>query len=159
MRNTRLPLPAIAALALVALYLAAALHLAVERGCERVAGAAEHARETELSANVRLFGAAWAVSLESVRQALAEGEPYLLVDAGEPGEGAPCWVRYALAPRPAVYLGSMGGVLSGHPGLHRLEHETLRHLVVASGNADGPDFYTRDEFLQEIAPSQASHGD
>ena len=96
------------------------------------------------------------MGLESIRQALGEGEPYLLVDAGEPADLAAAWVRYDLAPRPAVYLGRIGQVLPGHPGLHRLEHEPIRHLVVASGKNEAPDYYDRQDFVREIAPGDAT---
>lgn len=145
--------PALAALILVAAYAGAALCLVAPASLERVVEAAAHARETELAASNRLFGPDFAVSIESIRQALAEGEPYLLVDGGEPWEGGPYWVRFALAPRAAVFLGRLGQVRPGHSRWQRFEQETLPHLVVANNQFEGPDLYERQEYLEMFAPT------
>jgi hypothetical protein len=147
-----------AALLLVAAYLAAAVGPAAATSVERVRAAAAHPRETELAARIRLFGSDFAVSVESIRQALAEGEPYLLVDASEQEESGVYWVRYALAPHAAVYLGRIRSIRPGRPGLPRIEHETLAHLVVANGYSEGPDLYERQEFLDAVAPAPPGHG-
>jgi hypothetical protein len=149
---------ALGVLALVAVYLAAAFSLAAPASFERVKAAAAHQRETELTAAKRLFGSDFAVGVESVRQALAAGEPYLLIHAGERWTGGPFWVRYALAPRPAVFLGRLERVLPGRPGWQRVESETLLHLVVANGHHEEPDLYERQEFLHDFASAASGDG-
>jgi hypothetical protein len=149
---------ALGALASITVHLAATLLLAAPTAVERVRGAAAHARETELAASRRLFGSDFALGVESIRQALGEGEPYLLVHAGERWGGGPFWVRYALAPRAAVFLGHLERVLPGRPGWQRIESETLPHLVVANGHQEEPDLYERQEFLDFFAPAPPRHG-
>jgi hypothetical protein len=146
MRRTRLDLLALAGLALAALFAAAALPGAASRSWARLRSAAGRRGETDFAARARVLGADYTVAIEAIRQALAPGEPYALV-AQAPGEVfSAYWVRYDLAPRPAVLY---AGWRRERAKLRQLKQERLRWVVVSYGTEDTPDLYARPDFLRE----------
>ncbi len=140
---------AAAAVALLAVFLAAALSEALLHSWNEVSRVAERADETLTAARSRLFGESYTRAVDDLRRTLPMDESYLVVDGGSGLLGASYWVRYDLAPRRAVFLGWRYELTSASKVRRRLT-ANLRHVVVAFGNQRPPRLYERYRFLQEI---------
>ncbi len=137
-----------AAAGLVVLVLAAGLPGALVQAWEEV-GRFVQTRESLPAARARLYGADYCRAIDQIRAALPASEGYLLVEGGRPGSGGAYWVRYDLAPRPAVFLGSLQDLTSG-TRLRRRLSSNLRRVVVAFDTGEPPRLYDRYRFVEEI---------
>lgn len=133
----------LAALGLCALYLMAAVPLALYRAVKHVILAVEEAHESETAARARIRGEAFVAAVDGIRRTVPAGEPYLLIEESDPEEGAANWVRYELAPRRAVLV--PGG--RGARWLRENVPAGIRWVVVARGDGEAPSLYTRFEYL------------
>jgi hypothetical protein len=112
-------------------FLVMALPQAVRTAWERLSGAVLHARETQFEANARLFGSDTVLAYETIRSALRPAEPYILVDDSPTGSFERFWVRYELAPHPALLAGNINQQ-SGRKVFRRLASEPVRWVVRCS---------------------------
>ncbi len=152
------------AVALAALFFAAALSTALYRAARMLHDQPQLAGETLTAARARIYGPAYVQAIEQIRGAIDPDEPYLLVEAGGPGSGGVYWVRYDLAPRRAILLGRLDEITPRD--LRRQEGANLRHVVVSLGQGPPPVLFDRFAFrallerrATEAAPSQdAPHG-
>jgi len=97
----------LAGLAGLMLFLGSALPATVARMELHFSRGRESMHLGSLEARGRILGKPYVQSLAAIRHLIPDGEGYFLVDAGPPGEASPLWVRYELAPRKAVLLGSL----------------------------------------------------
>lgn len=133
----RLLLDAVA-IVLFGAYLVAAVPLAIRRAVNMLRTDAQAAGESLTAARARWFGDSYTRAIEEIRRVLPADRAYLLVDGGRPQDGDSYWVRYDLAPRPAIFAGqlalldaaSLRRAIDGADlrGLH-----DLRQVVVAYG--------------------------
>lgn len=134
-------------LCLLALYLALAVPASAARAFRQVREAVHRVREPVAEARARVFGADFVAGVERIRAALATTEPYLLIDGGDPQEGAALWVRYELAPRRALFIRDpRAGDLDW---LRRQIPRTVRWVVVAAGGRRPPELYRRYQYFRE----------
>lgn len=137
----------LAALGLAALYLAVAVPLALCRAGVRVAWAVNEPRETAAEALARVHGAAFAEAIAAIRRAVPAGEAYLIVAENDPEEGDENWVRYELAPRPAV-------LVRGRPRSARWLRQRLPAgigwVVVTRGGGIPPALYPLAGYFQRL---------
>jgi len=134
------------ALALFALTIVVAGGWTVQRSCERLGRFLEHGRETPFGERSRRFGPVYTDAIGSLRDAISPRETYLLVDRGDL-IGAENWVRYELAPRPAIFLGRWADLPSGST-LRKAFPRDARKVVIAG---KVPRLLDRYQFLQELA--------
>src|SRR5580700_8612791 len=150
----------VVAVALFGVYLVAAVPLAIRRAFNMLRTEAQVAAgESLAAARARCFGDAYTRAIDEIRRALPADRGYLLVDGGRPQDGDTYWVRYDLAPRPAVFAGQLAlldaerlrRALDGgdHRGLRDL-HD-LRQVVVAFAPGVPPRLYDLASFLGELA--------
>jgi hypothetical protein len=138
-----------AALALFALFLAVSLPSAAVRAAKRLAQAAGLAGEDWSAARRRVFGAPWVEAVEAIRRTIPRDAPYLLVDATREEEGGAYWVRYELAPRPALFLGKVQDL----PPPDRLARQLAGGppwVVVALRDREPPLLFPREVFLRAM---------
>lgn len=138
----------LAAAGLLGMFLAVAVPLAVLHAGRKVVEAAR-AHESVAEARARVHGVEYTRAIDQIRRELPPGDAYLLVMGGEPSSGGAYWVRYDLAPRPALYLGRLDELTSGARMRRRLR-ANLRHVVVAFDSKEPPRLYERYRFLEEI---------
>lgn len=141
------PTPA-AVLLLVALAVAAPL--AAGRALKRIASALHHAFEPPAAARERVLGVPYVRAVAAIRAAVPAGGAYALVEGGDPADGGALWVRYELAPRRAVDLGS----LSALPPPSRLAAALpagVEWAVVSNGRYAPPTLLRREALLRRLA--------
>lgn len=139
------------ALLVFAVFLAISLPWMATRSAKRVAHAIRHLDETRIEGRARVFGPAYTEAIEEIRRAIPEDAAYLLVDAG--GEsGAAYWVRFDLAPRRPILLGTPEQI-------RREEAKSLssghRWIVVAPPATQPPILLEPSRFFEEL-PGAAS---
>lgn len=136
-----------AALGLAALYLAVAVPLALYRAGVWVALAVTERHETAAEALARVHGEAFAEAIAAIRRAVPADEAYLIVAENDPEEGDENWVRYELAPRPAV-------LVRGRPRSARWLRQRLPAgigwVVVTRGGGSPPALYPLAGYLQRL---------
>jgi hypothetical protein len=139
------------ALGLAALYVAAALPLALVRAEARVALALCEAGEPAGAALARVHGAAFADAIAAIRRTVPADEPYLIVAENAPEEGDENWVRYELAPRRAV-------LVRGRPRSARALRQRvpagIGWVVVTPGKGGPPSLYPRADYFQSLEAGQ-----
>jgi hypothetical protein len=118
-------------------FLVMALPPRVRTAWERLSDAVRHSRETDLEANVRLFGSDSVAAYQTIQSTLRPGEPYILVDYSPTGSFERFWVRYELAPHPALFAGNINQK-PGRNALRRLARETVRWVVMCSEPGNPP---------------------
>ncbi len=137
----------LAALGLAALYVAAALPLALVRAEAHVALALREAGEPDGAALARVEGAAFADAIAAIRRTVPEDEPYLIVAENAPEEGDENWVRYELAPRRAI-------LVRGRPRSARALRQRVpagvRWVVVTRGKGAPPSLVPQPDYFQSL---------
>ncbi len=136
------------ALALFGLLLAVSLAYSSVRAARRIWRAAVHVGENPLEERSRQLNPQYAQEIEEIRRTIPRHGVYALVDADPVAEGSVFWVRFDLAPRRAVYLGSLQELHSPRVVRERLIREA-RWVIVASVRQP-PVLYERREFLQQL---------
>jgi hypothetical protein len=131
-----------------ALFLLTALPQAVSRAAGMLSFAQSTGAESFAAARARFSGPAYVAAVDAIRQALPPDQPYFLVEAGRPQDGDTYWVRFDLAPRPAIYLGQIEELTDVRSLRRRLGK--VRQVVVAYGPGKPPRLYERYRFVQEI---------
>ncbi|HVT56912.1 MAG TPA: hypothetical protein VHR45_00805 [Thermoanaerobaculia bacterium] len=146
------------ALALVALLVLTTAPTAVRRSAIRLSYALRVAGEDSLTMRARRFGASYIGAVEAIRRTLGPDEPYCLVEGGNPQSGAAFWVRYELAPRPAIYAGTLAEPAGRERLLQLLRADQAApwHVVVAPGPGAPPALFERASFLHELEQLQPS---
>ena len=152
----------VVAVVLFGVYLVAAVPLAIRRAVNMLRTEAQVAAGESLTdARARCFGDSYTRAIDEIRRALPADRAYLLVDGGRPQDGDAYWVRYDLAPRPAVFAGQLallasrlrraigGDDLRGLRGLGGLRD--LRQVVVAYAPGVPPRLYDLASFLGDLA--------
>lgn len=145
----RLSVPQAVALAAFGLFLATSLPVALGTSANRVLQALRRAGESPEAARVRVFGAPYVDTVDSIRRTIPPDGVYALVDGEPVEEGAALWVRHDLAPRKAVFLGKMAKL----PGVKRLRSRVparARWVVIAYTNGRPPELIERFRFLEEL---------
>jgi hypothetical protein len=132
----------LAALGLCALYLAVAVPAALYRAAANASLAVAAAGESETAARARVYDQAFVAAVDGIRRAVPAGDPYLLIEEGDPEAGAANWVRYELAPRRAILV--RGG--RGARWLGQTVPAGIRWVVVARGG-EPPTLHTRFDYL------------
>ena len=139
----------LAAVALLAVYLAAAVPAGLSHAFDMLGAAAEHRGETLTDSRIRTFGDAYVRAIDDIRADLPADQAYLLVAAEDARLADAYWVRYELAPRRAFFWGQ----LDDHTDADRLRRRiavNARLVVVAHGGGQPPRLYARHDFLSEI---------
>lgn len=147
MRSPR-PFAATFALVLFGLLLAVSLSLASARSVRRIWNAAVYAGETPVEERSRSFDPAYVQAIEEIRRTIPLHGTYALVDADPDEPGSVYWVRFDLAPRRAVYLGTLRDLGKPRTVRERMIRE-VRWVIVAS-NGRPPVLYDRQAFLQRV---------
>ncbi len=142
------PLSSTIALALFGLLLAVSLAGSSVRSVRRIWGAFAHAGETPLEERSRQFGPPYAQAIEEIRRTIPRHGVYALVDADPVEEGSVFWVRFDLAPRRPIYLGTLRALKRPRIVRERMIREA-RWVIVASVRRP-PLLYERREFLQRV---------
>jgi len=139
----------LAGLAGLMLFLGSALPATVARMELHFSRGRESMHLGSLEARGRLLGKPYVQSLAGIRRLIPEGEGYFLVDAGPPGDASPLWVRYELAPRKAVLLGSLAALKPRD--IRKVRRSALSWVVIASPSGAPARAVPRDEFVAEVA--------
>lgn len=147
----RLLISALAFLVFV-VFLAVSLPWMALRSAKRAAHAIRYLDETRIEGRARVFGPAYTDAIEEIRRAIPKDAAYLLIDAGGKS-GAAYWVRFDLAPRRPILLGTPEQIRrekaskdlsSGH-----------RWIVIAPPSAQPPILLEPSGFFEEL-PGAAS---
>jgi hypothetical protein len=104
---------------------------------------------SSLEASSRVLGKSYVQSLQVIRHLIPEEEAYFLVDGGTPDERSPLWVRYELAPRRAVLLGSVAALKPRD--IQRVRRSALSWVVIAYPSGTPARVVPRDELVEEMA--------
>jgi hypothetical protein len=141
----------VVAVALFGVYLVAAVPLAIRRAVNMLRTEAEVAAGESLTdARARCFGDSYTRAIDEIRRAIPADRAYLLVDGGRPQDGDTYWVRYDLAPRPAISAGQLATLDAAR--LRRvLGLRDLRQVVVAYAPGVPPRLYDLASFLGDLA--------
>ena len=137
-----------ASLGLLASYLVVTVPTSLVQAVRHVRDDVHHLRESAVEARGRVFGAEFVAGIERIREALGPDEPYLLIDGGAPQEGAALWVRYELAPRPALFFRDPRA--DDAQWLRKRIPRAVRWVVVAPGGRKPPVLYRRYQYVQEL---------
>jgi|GEM_PF-2660699 len=144
----------VVAVALFGIYLVAAVPLAIRRAVNMLRTEAQVAAGESLTdARARCFGDSYTRAIDEIRKALPADRAYLLVDGGRPQDGDAYWVRYDLAPRPAVFAGQLE-LLDAARLRRTIEGANLsdlRQVVVAYAPGVPPRLYDLASFLGGLA--------
>jgi hypothetical protein len=135
------------ALALLALHVTVALPGALRRAAAWTWAAVERAGEEPGAVERRMTGEAYFDGVARLRRILPRDAPYGLVTAGPEVEGVGNWVRFDLAPRRAVFLGSLRS-LPGPARMARRIPPDLGYVVVAGRPGEAPLVFEREGFLR-----------
>src|SRR5262249_43860854 len=134
-RAPRTPWPwRLLGLASVALFAAISLRPAFSRAGERLARALANRPQSAAPGPRRCLGAAFIAQADRLRGELAPGNPYYLVEGDDPKRGGALLVRFELAPRPALFLGTFSKLAAGADPARlrrRLSSIPVRRVVVA----------------------------
>jgi hypothetical protein len=140
------------ALLVLTVFLVVSLPWMALKSTKRMAYAIRHLGETPVEGRARIFGPAYTDAIEEIRRAIPKDAAYLLVDAGGK-TGSAYWVRFDLAPRRPILLGTpeqirregtRKGLSSGHPW-----------IVIAPPPGQPPILLEPSRFLEEL-PGEAS---
>ena len=110
---------------------------------EQVADGVPHLGESPAAARRRTLGAPYAEAIEGIRRALPPGFAYVLINAEDKDEGGPLWIRFDLAPHPALFLGRLSRL---PPRVRRAFPRGPQPVVLAFGG-EPPRLIERNEFL------------
>lgn len=140
------------ALLVFVVFLAVSLPWMASRSAKRAAHAIRHLDETRVEGRARVFGPAYTGAIEEIRRAIPKDAAYLLIDAGGKS-GAAYWVRFDLAPRRPILLGTPEQIrrekaskdLSSRP----------RWIVIVPPSAGPPALLEPSRFFEE-PPGEAS---
>jgi len=135
------------ALALFGLLLAVSLAGASLRSAQRIWAAAVHAGETPLEERSRIFDPVYVQRIEEIRRTLPSDAVYAIADFDPFEQGSTYWVRFDLAPRRAVFLGSLQEL---SPRLVRERMVRDARWVIVTSFGRPPELYPRHEFLQKL---------
>jgi hypothetical protein len=126
--------PARVVFVLVIAYLLIAIPVGLRNTFLRLRVAARTAGAPLAEVRAHAFGRRYVATIEAIRQAIPENEPYLLSELDEPG--SLLWVRFDLLPRRAIVLRPGG---STDPGFD-CWRDQVRWEVVAVGSGRPPLF-------------------
>jgi hypothetical protein len=127
------------------LFLASSVPVTLGTSAQFALRARKRVRLDAIEAQRLVFGDAYVDSLESIRGIIPEDEPYYLVSNEDATEGAELWVRYALAPRRAVFLGSYRDLREKRISLE--PRARLRWVVIAHSSGLPARLVLRRDFL------------
>ncbi|HVT15690.1 MAG TPA: hypothetical protein VHQ90_05830 [Thermoanaerobaculia bacterium] len=127
----------VAAVGLLALFLATVAPLASQRTFLRLGWALRAAGEPPAAARLRQFGPAYVVAVERMRRRITAGEPYVLLEARGAEPGAVFGVRFDLLPRRAVKIEGLQDLSDPARTADCIQGQ-LRWLVVVFGHARPP---------------------
>jgi hypothetical protein len=137
------------ALALFALYLAVSVPWALLRSARTGLLALRVAGETPFEERSRFFGPDYARGIAAIRRAIPADGAYVLVN-GDPGElGGPVWVKFDLAPRRAVFLGTLQD-LDNVERLRKRMPRAARWVVIAYGPYRTPVLIERYKLMRQL---------
>ena len=122
-----------AALWVVALTLAAGALRPVAVSILRMASALRFESGATVEARSRIFGIPYTRAVDAIRKQIPGDAPFALVEAGDEGLGGTLWLRYDLAPRKAIDLGSLETLAAQPEEIRRLPAE-VRWIVVSHGD-------------------------
>lgn len=117
----------------------------------------DHAPESGPQALARMSGGEYAAAIEAIARRLPPDATYGLIDAVHLREGGGYWVRHDLAPRRAVYLGSLAEVAERPEGARELLARGLP-LIVAHGSPGAPELWGADDLERWLAAPRAEPG-
>ncbi len=138
------------AIALLALFFAAAVPGAVANAVRALGEALEARGESPREARRRVLGGNYADGIERLRAELPVDRDYLLFDAGTELEGARNWVRYDLAPRRPVFGGFVADLGRPERVRSKLRGKPADCVVALPGDR-APVRMSHDEFVEWLA--------
>ena len=90
-----------------------------------------------------------AAAYDRIREAIPRDGEYVLIEGVDPREGSIFWVRYELAPRKALFLGSWEQ-LPASDEVRRLWPPGARYAVVSSSQGYAPALLEQRELLADL---------
>lgn len=142
------------ALLLFGLFLLLALPRLVQLAFVRIEGAFRFATVTPGEARRQVLGSEVAAAYDRMRQAIPREGEYVLIEGADPREGSIFWVRYELAPRKALFLGSWEQ-LRANGELLRLWPRGVRYAVVSGPKGQPPVLLEQRDLLAVLDWSHA----
>jgi hypothetical protein len=132
----------------LALFLAAAVPVSLRTAASLTGWAQERRRLDAAGARSAVFGEAYVRGIEKIRRLIPEDAAYYLVTAGPQETGPMCWVRYELAPRRAIFLGTLGRLKRRQ--LRLLRSRPVDWVVISGGAATPPRLLPRQELVDSL---------
>lgn len=138
------------ALTALAVHLAVSVPMALARSAMAARRMVDTRNESTRDSRVRTFGAGYVEAIEEIRRTIPEDGAYLLIN-GYPGqeEGGPLWAKFDLAPRRAVYLGSLRD-LGNVDRMRRRMPRAARWVVIVHGNYAPPTLIEHHRFVDQM---------
>lgn len=136
------------ALALLGLFLLVSLPLAMGRSARRIERAIRYRGESVLDERSRVFGAAYAQAIEQIRRTIPPDGAYAMVNGDAVAHGGPIWVRFDLAPRRAILLGTASELRDARAVRGKIP-SAVRWVVVAYAEKP-PEIVERSRFLRHL---------